>query len=187
MRQSASSGSPLVGRGHGLCRLIDPETRTRKQPTACKNARRVDLNSHAGRKSASREGDEDRPRRFTSVGKSPTVDQMAARTRSGSLAHPGHLKFVQAIWNQSVCQCLSVVKYPLFHLGSQFKSFLFNVSLTEHASCRGAPGRRAKSRITHPYPNLPIRGRSGPPRIPPVLRATTANEQRARRVDGVDW
>src|SRR5674476_474635 len=38
--------------------------------------------------------------------------------RSGSIVHPGHLKFEQAISNQSLCHCLSTVKHPLFHLGS---------------------------------------------------------------------
>ena len=44
---------------------------------------------------------------------------MVMRARSVSIAHPGHIKFEQAISNQSLCQCLSAVKYPLFHLGSQ--------------------------------------------------------------------
>jgi hypothetical protein len=43
--------------------------------------------------------------------------------------------------------------------------------------------RRSESRITHPYPYLPIRGRQGPPKIPPVVRMWSslglARERRA--------
>src|SRR4051794_23643379 len=49
---------------------------------------------------------------------------------------------------------------------SQFNSFLFNESPTEHVSCTGAPAHRPELGITHPYPCLPIRGRLGPPKIP---------------------
>jgi hypothetical protein len=55
-----------------------------------------------------------------------------------------------------------------FLSGSQFKSFLFNVSPTEHASCGATSVPGLELGITHPYPNLPVRGRLGPPRIPPV-------------------
>ena len=59
-------------------------------------------------------------------------------------------------------------------LGSQFKSFCFNVSHSKHASCRAAPEPGLKLGITHPYPNLPIRGRRSPPRFPPVRRQCAA-------------
>ena len=63
--------------------------------------------------------------------------------------------------------------------GSQFKSFIFNVSPTEHASCRAGSARRPELGITHPYPNLPVHRRRGPPRIPPVRRHISV-EKRAR-------
>ena len=56
--------------------------------------------------------------------------------------------------------------------GSQTISFIFSVSPTEHASCRATSGRWLKLGITHPYPNLPIRGRRGPPRIPQHMHAS---------------
>src|ERR1039457_6791003 len=59
-------------------------------------------------------------------------------------------------------------------LGSQFKSFLFNVSPTEHAGCLATSGRRLKFGITHPYPNLPHSWTLGYPQPPPVLRECPA-------------
>jgi hypothetical protein len=48
------------------------------------------------------------------------------------------------------------------------KSCIFSVCPTGHASCRATPKLRLKLGITHPYPNLPIGRRRGPPRIPPA-------------------
>jgi hypothetical protein len=50
--------------------------------------------------------------------------------------------------------------------GSQPNSFTFNVSRTRHATCRATSVRWLKSGITHPYPNLPIRGWRSPPSFP---------------------
>jgi hypothetical protein len=57
-----------------------------------------------------------------------------------------------------------------FLLGSQNKSFIFKVPPTKHASWRAAPKPGPLCKFTHPYPNLPIRGRRGPPSFPPVRR-----------------
>ena len=46
---------------------------------------------------------------------------MVMRARSGSIAHPGHLNFEQAISNQSLCQCLAAV-IPFVSLGEPFES-----------------------------------------------------------------
>src|ERR1035437_9797438 len=43
---------------------------------------------------------------------------MVMRARSGSIAHPGHLNFEQAISNQSLCQCLAAARCLLLRLGS---------------------------------------------------------------------
>ena len=55
-----------------------------------------------------------------------------------------------------------------FPLGSQNKSFSFKAPPTKHASCRAAAEPGPFCKFTHPYPNLPIRGRRGPPSFPPV-------------------
>ena len=62
-------------------------------------------------------------------------------------------------------------------LRSQNKSSGFDAPRTKHASCRAAPAPGPFCKFTHPYPNLPIRGRRGPPRIPPVGRKCTASDQ----------
>jgi hypothetical protein len=69
------------------------------------------------------------------------------------------------------CQFLFLAMSPS---GSQTISFSFNVSLTEDASCRATSTRWLKFEITHPYPNLPIHGRRGPPSFPPVLSLSVA-------------
>jgi hypothetical protein len=61
--------------------------------------------------------------------------------------------------------------------GSQNKSFSFNVPPTKHASCRAAPKPRLFQIFTHPYPNLPKCGRRSSPRVPPVLRKCSVQEQ----------
>ena len=62
----------------------------------------------------------------------------------------------------------------VLRLGSQFKSFIFNVSPTEHASCRTAPKPRLFSVFTRPYPSLP----EFPRLIHPVSPQWGANELR---------
>ena len=96
--------------------------------------------------------------RFRAPSWPPTGNRQTRRCRCGA--------FEQPIPDQSLYLCLQAAKYPLFGLGSQFKSLLFNASLlnTPFATPRPRCGRRL--RITHLCSNFLVLGRRVPPESP---------------------